>query len=385
MTFAVSWIPRTTYSPLIPEMTSALHLTYTQAGLLMTGFWVGYVVTQLPSGFISDRIGVKRTFVGGLVLIGIFSITTGMASSFVDCLVYRVLCGSAAGCIFAPGSALVLRWFNPKSRGIGTSLYATGARVGVLIGLIFAPAISVFFGAWRWSFWILSVPPFFMAIVVFLFMKESPETWSSKTMKKSKTMKRSLSYGVIFKKKTLWLLILAFSAFFVAYNAIMTWAASYFVRTFGVSPVYAGLIVSLYSGSGIIGMALGGIIADKVIKRRAPVMFLSYMITSAGCLAMPKMVSSGIWFTVSLLVFFGLFGSMGAGLGSAIVSDWFPLEISGTASGFLNLATLGGCVSPSVFGAILDVTGSFPMAWIVLGTISAILSMAIIPLIYARL
>jgi len=131
------------------------------------------------------------------------------------------------------------------------------------------------------------------------------------------------------------------------------------------------------------GMFLGGTIAD-IMKRSAPVVFIGYATMSVTCALMPTIVSFGIWPTVSTLMILGLFGSMGGGLATAIMSSWFPLEVSGTAAGFLNLATLGGCVSPYIFGAILDATDSFTMGWTILGVISIALSMLMIPLIRAR-
>ncbi|MDQ1279042.1 MAG: transporter, family, hexuronate transporter [Thermoproteota archaeon] len=379
MSFAISWIVRTAYSPLIPEISGVLHLTNTEAGLLMTAFWAGYIIMQFPSGIISDRIGVRRTLTISLVLVGIFTITTGSASSFVEFLFYRFLCGLAAGCIFAPGAALILRWFKPKSRGTGISLFTTGSRIGALIGLIFAPVISTLLGSWRWSFWILSIPAFFMAIIVFIFMKESPEKSSGATRKPVR-VNRAMSYSIIFKNKFFFVLLIAGVAYFSAYNVITTWAATYFIRVFSISSSYAGLIVSLFMTSGIVGMLLGGTIADR-LKRGGPVVFIGYVTMSVTCTMIPTFVSFGIWFTVSTLMVLSLFGSMGGGLATSIMSHWFPLEISGTAAGFLNLATLGGCVSPSIFGAILDATGSFAMGWTILGATSIVLSMMMIPLI----
>ncbi len=384
ISFMISWIPRTMYPPLIPKMTSALQLTYTQAGLLMTGFWVGYIVTQLPSGYISDRIGVRRTLASALALVGIFTIVTGTASSFADCLVYRTLCGLAAGCIFPPGAAIVLRWFHPKDRGTASSLYITGSKMGAIIGSTLSPIISAFFDVWRWSFWILSAPAFLAAITVLLFMKESPETGILyKTVKRKGAMKKPLSFRLIFKKKHLWLLIMATVGYFCAFNAIHTWAPTYLIETFGVSPVHAGLVLSLFSGLGIVAAPLGGIVADRVIKRKAPVLFFGFIAMSLGCLAISFFASNSIWSIIGLLILIGIFG-FGSGLGVAILSEWFPLEISGTASGFLNLSTLGGAVSPYIFGAVLDITGSFTTGWVVSGGISVALIMLLIPIIYGE-
>jgi MFS family permease len=206
----VSWIQRTIYPPLIPEMTNDLQLTYTQAGLLMTGFWTGYVITQIPSGYLSDRIGVRRTHAAALTLVGITSIMTGTASSFGDCFTYRILCGLAAGCIFAPGAAIVLRWFQPEERGVASSLFVVGSKVGGIVGLILSPAISAFFGSWRWSFWILSSIAFFAAIAVVLFEKELPEKKNAdKRVIEDEEPSTLSKYRTVFENRVILLLLLA--------------------------------------------------------------------------------------------------------------------------------------------------------------------------------
>jgi fucose permease len=59
------------YPPLIPEMIFDLKLTYTQAGMLMFGFFIGYLMMQLPIGIISDKIGTKKVFTTSLLMTGI--------------------------------------------------------------------------------------------------------------------------------------------------------------------------------------------------------------------------------------------------------------------------------------------------------------------------
>lgn len=386
LSFMASWIPRTMYSPLIPEMSSALQLTYAQAGLLMTGFWAGYVSTQIPSGYISDRIGARRTLGSALLLIGVFSVITGAASSFLDCLVYRVLCGLAAGCIFAPATSILLRWFPPKERGLAMSLYATGSKIGAIVGFTLSPVILTLFGVWRWSFWILSVPSFVVVIAVFLFMKEPSEVGVSHNCSFVKGRGEQgdvevSSYRLILRNKVVWFLLLATFGHFYAFNVISTWAATYLFNTFEVPLAYASLVLSFYSALGLIGGPLGGVVADRIIKRRAPVIAFGYIIMCLGCIGIPFFALFGVWAVVGLLVFVGVFGSMGAGLGIAIISELLPLEILGTASGFVNLSTMGSAVSPYVFGAVLDVTGSFNLGWVVSGVVALALVMLVIPII----
>lgn len=381
----VSWIPRTMYSPLIPQMTNDLQLTYAEGGLLMTGFWLGYVMTQIPSGYLSDRIGVRYTHAGALVLIGIMSILTGIASSFAECFAYRILCGLAAGCIFAPGSAIVLRWFQSKRRDVATSFFVASSRIGGMVGLILSPAISTFFGSWRWSFWILSSVAFFAAIAVILFAKESPEKRSvDKSVGKERRPSEPSKYRAVFKNKLILLLILANCGHFLAYSAIITWAPTYLIGNFGVSPVQAGLILSVFSGLGILGIPLGAILADRFVDRKGQVIFFSFLTLGIGCSMISFFPGNSILPIMVMLILVGVTGSMGIGITVSILSEWFPLNVMGTASGLLNLSTLGGSLSPYLFGAIVDATATFSLGWIVSGSISIVLIMFMIPIVHRQ-
>ena len=172
----VSWLPRMSYPPLIPAVTKDLNLTYADAGLLMTGLWIGYLLMQMPSGFISDRIGVKRTFQVALPLIGVICILTGTASNFTTFLAYRFLNGLVSGFIFALGSALVIRWFPPKDRAMVIGLYLTSGSVGQIAALTTSSWILAALGSWRWPFWLLGFLPIATTIPVTIKIKETPES-----------------------------------------------------------------------------------------------------------------------------------------------------------------------------------------------------------------
>jgi sugar phosphate permease len=212
-------------------------------------------------------------------------------------------------------------------------------------------------------------------------MKESPRSSSENY----RLTKQDSPSRTIFKKRSLWLLTFATVGYFCSSTALITWAPTYFINFFEVSAVHAGLLLSLFSGLGVLGSPIGAILSEHVIRKRAPVILLGYMVMSFSCLMMPLAASGGIVSAVGLLMLTGVFGCLGSGLGAALISEWVPLELSGTASGFLNLATLGGGISPYVFGVILDFSGSFNSAWLTIGFTSVILSSLMLPLAMNRL
>ncbi|MEM2107039.1 MAG: MFS transporter, partial [Candidatus Bathyarchaeia archaeon] len=77
LAFGISYMVRMIYPPLIPMMRVALNLTYSESGMLMSGFWIGYVMMQLPAGLVSDKIGVRRIYTVSLPVTGITCLLTG--------------------------------------------------------------------------------------------------------------------------------------------------------------------------------------------------------------------------------------------------------------------------------------------------------------------
>ena len=75
--FAGTFITRFVWTPLYATVSEDLGLTAVQAGAFMSAFFVGYVITQIPGGYLADRIGVKWVLSAGILLSGVAS--SGMA------------------------------------------------------------------------------------------------------------------------------------------------------------------------------------------------------------------------------------------------------------------------------------------------------------------
>ena len=366
--FTTSMIPRMAYSPLMLDMSRELSMSYTEAGLLMSGFWAGYMTMQLPGGLISDRIGVKRTLVISLPLMGISTMAIGFASSFIYGLLLRFLGGLAAGCVFAPCSALVARWFSSSERAIASGIYSTSGSAGMLIGILTSTIIASSTGSWRWSFWILGTPAFVAGVTTLLLSRD----WPIEAARKASTAVDSSEtppISLIFRSRPMWLMCLVWFGLCLTFTSTMTWAPMYLERVVKVSNVTAGVTTSIIPAVAIASGALGGIIADKVLKRKMPVLFLNAFFLGVGILLISAFQEVDIGRATLLFIFVGFFGGLGWGPGMSVLAEWFHRQILGTAFGFLNfVGQIGSVIGPFIFGLILDATGSFASGWMFLGT-----------------
>ncbi len=381
LAFGVSVFPRMVYPPLIPEMSFVLDLTHTEAGMLMSGFFISYVAVQIPIGFIADKVGVKRVFTVSLLLVGVLCILTGFATSFIDGFTLRFLNGFAAGCIFAPGSALVLRWFPPKDRALAISLFTVSNVVATVIVLAFSAVVSSIFGGWMWSFWIFGVPAIIIAVLSFFLLKEKPE---DSFVSDTATVRASIRayYCMILRDFRVWFLSLAGLAGATVNIGSLTWIPTYLVSSLGLSEVYAGSMTSIIAFTGIIAVPFGGYVADRVLKKRSPVVFFGTFGSGLACILFSFLKPTGFYPTIALFVII-IFLTTFWWILPSLLSDWLPLNVMGTASGFVNFMTMiGSIIGPFIFGYILDFTGSFSFGWLVLGCIASILSLPMLSVMF---
>src|ERR1700716_3145021 len=67
--------------PILPAISHDLNATPSQVTLLFTSYLVITAVAMLITGWVSSRIGAKRTLIAGLVLIVLFSALAGTSGS----------------------------------------------------------------------------------------------------------------------------------------------------------------------------------------------------------------------------------------------------------------------------------------------------------------
>src|SRR5205807_2302336 len=75
--------------PILPSLASKLQASPAQVELLFTSYLVVTAVAMLVTGWVSSRIGAKRTLLTGLVLIVVFSAIAGTSGSISEIVGFR--------------------------------------------------------------------------------------------------------------------------------------------------------------------------------------------------------------------------------------------------------------------------------------------------------
>lgn len=347
----------------------------------MTGFWTAYFLMQLPAGMVSDKIGIKRTLVMMSLLIGVFCFLTGSATGYPDLLALRFINGLTCGFMFAPGQSLILRWFGEREKTLASGLYVTAPYIGITVPMLASPIIALHFGSWRYAFWIFAALPILAAAMDLIVIKEPPTPKSPSkpqtfhTRGSSSTPSFSSATKSVLKSKALWYNCLARFGIIFSTIGATSWAPKYLVSQLNFSIVNAGLVSVLLPLPGLLGAPLGGVVADRVIGRRAPSLFFG--LSTTGLMAIVIAFSPTIPMLVMVGFFlFGLFNAFSEAPALGMLNEFgFDRKVLGTAAGLSNfIAQIGGAVAPAMLGVVLDQTASFVHVWMTLGMLPLVLS-----------
>lgn len=169
-------LARFAYSLLLPAMQADLHWSYAQAGSMNTAIAAGYLAGALVAGHVAEWLGIRRSFMLGLLLTAAVLIATAFCDTYVSLLVARFVAGVVTAVVFVVGFSLAAR-AGAGRPGRGTryaSIYMSGAGAGIVLsGLLIPPLLSAGMG-WRAGWVVLGGLSLIAALAAWPALRLSP-------------------------------------------------------------------------------------------------------------------------------------------------------------------------------------------------------------------
>ncbi|MFD7106283.1 MFS transporter [Streptomyces celluloflavus] len=168
--------------PILPSIAKGLHASNSQVSLLFTSYFLITAVAMLVTGFVSSRIGSRKTLLAGLALVVVFAALSGMSGSVGQLVGFRAGWGLGNALFVSTSLAVIVGAANPvgPARGSRTG----GSAVAILLyesalglGMACGPLLGAVLGdmKWRYPFFGTAVLMAVGFLAITAFLKEQPK------------------------------------------------------------------------------------------------------------------------------------------------------------------------------------------------------------------
>lgn len=359
-------------APLAPLIQSELSLSKAQLGLFSAASSAGTIVVVLWAGALTDLHGARRLMCLGQVVIALFMVGIAFAGSFSQAIL--VMLGVGIGCgVLPPGlSKSVTTWFPRTSRGLAMGLKQSGVPVGGMIAASILPVVGLTLG-WRATLALVGVWIMGAAIVTVLFCRDDyrPETDDERGSGMLAGMRSVIG------NRSLWCLSTVSLLYVTVQMATLTYLALFLTEVVlvqvipdeGPRIIAAGGYLALCQAGGALGRIFWGVVSDRFFHgRRMPVLAIIGALSAISSAVIANLESGfPLWLLAVLLIFSGATVVGWNGLYQACITENVDRRHTGTGVGFsMTLSQLGAVAGPPLFGFIVDTSGSFRGAWLLL-------------------
>jgi MFS family permease len=347
--YFLSYLYRSVNAVISADLIDEFGLSANALGLLTSAYFLGFATLQIPVGLLLDRVGPRRTNATLLLFAGSGALVFSMADGLAGLLLGRTLIGfGVAACLMSSIKAFTL-WFPLERLPAMTGRMMFVGGLGAISATVPVEA-ALQITDWRGLFRLLAVATFVAAGVVFLKVPEKRGERPHETF----TAQLRGTAGV-FVSPLFWRIALG-TTLFQSFNMSVQglWAGPWLMDVAGLGRQAVAFHLLALGVATMCGFLFWGALAARLGRRGiAP---MSVLIVASGMyLAVQLLLVFGAG-NLALLIWigWGFFGTSGS-LAFAIVSQQFPVHLTGRATTALNLLVfMTAFASQWAFGAIVN-------------------------------
>ncbi len=373
-----SFLDRMVISVSLPFIGQELNLDATLQGAILSAFFAGYALFQIPGGMLADKFGSRKVMTAAIAWWSVFTSLTGLVASYPIMLFCRFVFGVGEGCFPGASWKTIATYFPPKERATATAIQSSVNTLGPAVATLVAAGIIATYG-WRTVFITLGFPGLLIAAAIWFYFRDNPADHPKITKQELAEIEPQPGAGAVagagnagmtfkefIKKPILWQMVLIWFLFDITFWGFVSWLPSYLMKVRGFSLLKTGIAGSIPFFVGTVGTLLGGYLSDRIKGQRKWMfvpnaliagffLYMTYTVPSADMAIVYQSISSFFMF-MAMAAFWGL------------VMDSIPPNIMGSASGTVNFGgQAAGFISPFVMGYLIDAgKGSFDTAFIFL-------------------
>jgi CP family cyanate transporter-like MFS transporter len=345
-------------APAIPVLQTQLGLTLVQAGWLLSLSQMAGMLTAVLIGMVADGIGLRRSLLTGLTLLGSLSLLTGLATSAPQLLVMRAIEGAAILMVIVPGPALLRTLVDPARLSSAMGFWGTFMPTGTAAALLLGPPLMAHAG---WAMWWAALGGLALLMAA-VFAWGIPQGASRAFQLDSRRL------IAVWRTPQVWRVALAFGCYSGQWLVVIGFLPT-LLQSGGASAAAAGSMAAIASAANIAGNLVGG----RLLQRGVPsqkVLTIGFSAMAIGAFvvfATPPTTPVAIKL-VAVLVFSGVGGMIPGSLFSLAVKAAPSDDTASTALGWTTqMSMLGQFCMPPVVAALATAHGGWGLSWVVTG------------------
>ncbi len=337
-------------------------------GILASAYFYPYGLMQIPAGLLADSWGPRRSIAFFFIFAAVGSIALSAAQSVGMAIAARILVGLGVAMVFVPTLKILTNWFEPEKyvrmSGLFMSMGGIGAYTASTPLAMMSDEIT-----WRGAMIVIGILTFIVSALVWLLVRDTPEQYGYSPLDRCMTAinceekQIGLLDGIFIVIKDLRFWPTAMCGFFssmVLLSFSGLWGGPFLMHVYGMSRARAGGVLSMMALGLIIGAPFMSWLSNRVFHSRKKVLALSHF--SAMCVFAPMTFFTGGFSETQLYLWCFCFNFCLSSLvvvGYSAIKDFFPIQISGTATGVLNIFPFAGAaLGQPLIGWYLDSVGT---------------------------
>ncbi|MDX6461725.1 MAG: transporter, family, glucarate transporter [Acidobacteriaceae bacterium] len=361
-------------------MSAELRLTDTAFGWVFGAFAVGYTLMMVPSGWLADRFGPRKTLASIVLLWSVLTAATGLVRGAAILLLVRFLFGLAEAGAFPGAARAISNWLPAQERGLALGLLNTGSRLGAAFGLS-AMSFCILSIGWRFSFMLLGVAGILWSVLWFWWFRDRPGSvshWPINDSARTGTtvppaspfarlartrLRGEASAGrSLLRSPSVYIILFQYFASQFTFFICFSWLLPYLETHYGLSGAVAGLYAAIPLLCGAVANWISGATVDAIYRkghwkrsRRLPAM-CGFGLACVALIAAP--------FVPSLVGFVLLFALATFGVDLTLSPSWTVCadiggRYVGALSGAMNMmGSLSSFGSAILFPGLFALTGN---------------------------
>lgn len=336
----------------ILDISKELQLTESLTGIVLSSFFAGYALMQIPGGWLADRFGYRKVLISTILVWSIFTVLTGAAWSFLSIIVIRFLFGVGEGSYFPAASKGIANWFPVDERSKAMSIMLTSGSIMGVVAPIVGTYLMLALG-WRDIFYIVGALGIVVALSFFFLVKEKNTPATEQV--KAQTSKAPLRD--VLKTPMIWKLFIAYFSIYAVNWGLTSWMPTYLSKVKGLELTAVGIYSAIPPFIGIFAMLCSGYVLDKMPQGRDKLVAGIFAIIAGIGLLFMANAPSMLIFTVCQSVVTVML-SFNIILITSVPLKILPETVVGTANGFINTgAQFAGVLTPMLIGFLVEAFG----------------------------